>query len=193
MLKSTLKFFYLGLVFLCSCNTVSDQALQGDWLVTKIIYKNKNIIPSSSTVEVSLVPVGYEAIGEVHFLASNRSHFPGIATHDLPVRWRIEKGNLLITADSAAIETEILEEISTLRLESRFSSNQKLKETYKLKRDSLLKIRGLQSFKAPIEIYSGVYKIQETIDGFLLNSADTKIELVNKDKAFRKAISGIMP
>ena len=126
-------------------------------------------------------------------MESNKCRFPGIGTQDLPVRWKIEKGSLIITTDSASIEAEILNEISTLSLEARFSSSQKLKEKYELKRDSLLKLKGIQSFKTAIEIYSGEYEIHETTDGFLLNSINTKIELVNKEKVFRKAKVGIIP
>ncbi|MDF3077862.1 MAG: hypothetical protein K0S09_1751 [Sphingobacteriaceae bacterium] len=175
------------------CNRISENDIKGKWMIAEIIYKNKNIYPESSTIKISLTPVGFNSLGEISFDDSKKAELPGIRSEDLPVKWGISKDSLTIRADTLTINNTVLEELSRLRLKSKLSPEQATKTLYEHKRDSILTMKGLNSYIMPLQVYLGTYRVEKIDAGLLLNSGSTVIKLINQDKAFKYAIKGIMP
>ncbi len=190
--NNALILVFLSLL-LYSCNQIDKEDFSGEWIVNKATFKNVDIsFPTTKSIKLSVMPLGYGNKNTITFnLKDSTVSFPGINTEDIPCKWKIGDKKLTIYFDTVGFENDALLSIDTIKTASILNHDSILKTIYDFKRDSILKIKNTNTLKVPLQAYVGVYNIEKVNHGLILTSSTTRLELLNLDYIFKRAIDNM--
>jgi len=189
MRKCKLLLILLSLCFLTTCEKVKQKDFYGDWIIDTAIYKGNLIPMATKTIKVYFLPTGFQNKFTLKFNPDSTIDFPGINTEDIPCKWKIDNGKLIIQFDTVRFRENALLQIDSLAKQTMFNHDSALKRKYVFKHDSILDIKNVNVLKVPIEIYSGIYTIQKTNDKLIIKSSTTTFQLINLQRALDKRIN----
>lgn len=190
--KITILILILFSFVLFTCNQINEKDLSGEWIVTSALYNGKNIPIATKSIRIMMLPVGYENKYTIAFDPRDSTvYFPGINTIDIPCTWKVKEKKLIISFDKTAYMNNALGDLDSLKVLIELKHDSALIKKYSYKRDSILKIKSIDSLKIPLNIYIGTYNIEKVNHGLILTSPKTKLELINSDYVFKGDIDNM--
>jgi hypothetical protein len=193
MPKSILYYLAIAsFIFLGSCSRIKKQDFQGLWIIDTATFYGKSIEISSKTISFAFRPMGLREKSSIYFKADSTVDFPGINTEDLPCKWRVADGKLVISFDTVKFKSKglwLLDDMQTIVM---LKHDPLMVKKYNVKRDSILNANDINTFKVPIGIYAGTYNVERIKEGFLLNSPTTKFLLLNAEYATKNNIDNML-